>query len=147
VGFQGDGGAAVISEHYAAVKALLPATVNVHMWNVPTSPVYPYVVLWGDLGDESSGGPDGESLQDVPEVLTLRIRATYAGLTGDSLSIVCKNVRAALNRKTPVVAGWMPSRLKQATLMDAQTDFDVTIPNIGHPIFAVDEFSLVSEKS
>lgn len=136
----------MIKEHYDAVKALLPGTVTAYMWNVPTSPVYPYVVLWGDLGDESSGGPDGESLQDVPNVLTLRIRATYAGLNGDSLLIMCRNVRTALNRKTPTVAGWKPSKLRQAVLMDAQTDYDVTIPDFGHPIFAVDEFSLISEK-
>jgi len=102
--------------------------------------------LWGDLGDESSGGPDGDSLLDAVKVLTIRVRATYAGLTGDSLAIVTRNVRAALNRKTPVVAGWSVSKLRQSTLMDAQTDFDVTIPTIGHPIFAVDEFVLVSER-
>jgi hypothetical protein len=137
----------VIREHYAAVKALLPGSgLQVYMWNVPTSPVFPYVCLWGDMGDESSGGPDGDSLCDTPDVLTLRIRATYAGLTGDALGVVAAKVRAALNRKTPVVAGWSPSKLRQSTLMDAQTDFDVTIPNIGHPIFAVDEFSLVSNK-
>lgn len=136
----------MIKEHYDAVRTLLPGTVTAYMWNVPSSPVYPYVVLWGDLGDESSGGPDGDSLQDVPNILSLRIRATYAGLTGDSLLTVCKNVRSALNRKTPVVAGWAPSMLRQATLMDAQTDHSVTIPNIGSPIFAVDEFSLVSDR-
>jgi len=137
----------VIREHYAAVKALLPVTgLTVYMWNVPTTPVFPYVCLWGDLGDESSGGPDGESLGDVPDVLTLRVRATYAGLTGDALGEVARKVRAALNRKTPVVAGWAPSKLRQSVLMDAQTDFDVTVQNIGHPIFAVDEFSLVSNK-
>lgn len=136
----------MIKEHYDGVKALVPATVRVYMWNVPTSPVYPYVVLWGDLGDESSGGPDGESLDDVADVLSLRVRATYAGLNGDSLAIVCRNVRAALNRKTPVVAGWKPNKLRQASLMDAQTDTDVTVPDYGHPMFAVDEFSLVSEK-
>jgi hypothetical protein len=137
----------VIREHYAAVKALLPATgLQVYMWSVPTSPVFPYVCIWGDLGDESSGGPDGDSLCDTPDVLTFRVRATYAGLTGDALGEVARKVRAALNRKTPVVTGWSPSKLRQSTLMDAQTDFDVTIPNVGHPIFSVDEFLLVSNK-
>jgi hypothetical protein len=85
-------------------------------------------------------------LSDVPDVLSVRVRATYAGLTGDALGEVARKVRAALNRKTPAVTGWFPSPLRQSSLQDAQTDFDVTIPNIGHPIFAVDEFSLVSEK-
>jgi hypothetical protein len=136
----------VIREHYDAVKALLPAGINVHMWSVPDTPTYPYVVLWGDLGTESSGGPDGDSLRDVPDVLTLNIRATYAGLTGDSVLIVCRNVRAALNRKTPVVAGWAPNPLRQSSLMDVQTDTSVTLTNGAHPVFAVDEFALVSSK-
>lgn len=136
----------MIKEHYDAVKALLPGTVRVYMWNAPSGPQYPYVVLWGDLGEESSGGPDGDSLEDVPNVLSLRMRATYVGLTGDSLLIVARNVRAALNRATPVVAGWHPGRLRQAVLMDAQTDTDVTLTGGGHPIYAVDEFALVSHK-
>lgn len=137
----------MIKEHYDAVKALLPESVRVHMWNVPETPVYPYVVLWGDLGEESSGGPDGDSLEDVPDVLSIRIRATYVGLTGDSLLIVARNARDALNRKTPAVAGWRCSKLRQAVLMDAQTDTDVTLTGGGHPIYAVDEFSLVSHQS
>jgi len=146
----------VIREHYDAVRALIPSGVNIYMWNVEpkklpdgtVEPIkYPYVCLWGDLGDESSGGPDGESLDDVADVLSLRVRATYAGLTGDSVLIVARNVRAALNRKTPAVAGWLTNPLRQSTLMDVQTDEDVTIPGSGtHPLFAVDEFALVSHK-
>lgn len=144
----------MIKEHYDAVKALLPGTVRVHMWKaeerdaqgniVPLK--YPYVVLWGDLGEESSGGPDGDSLRDIPDVLSLRIRATYVGVNGDSMLIVCGNTRASLNRKTPVVAGWRPNPLRQAVLMDGQTDTDVTLTGGGHPTFAVDEFTLVSHK-
>lgn len=136
----------MIREHYDAVKALIPATVRVYMWSVPDTPAYPYVVLWGDIGSESSGGPDGDSLQDVPDVLTLNVRATYAGLTGDSVLIVARNVRAALNRKTPVVVGWRPGKLRQSSLMDAQTDTSVTLTGGAHPVFAVDEFALVSSK-
>lgn len=136
----------MIKEHYDAVKALLPGTVRVHMWAVPTSPTYPYVVLWGDLGEESSGGPDGDSLEDVPDVLSLRIRATYVGLNGDSMLITARNVRTALNRKSPVVTGWRTNPLRQAVLMDGQVDRDVTLTGGGHPTYAVDEFTLVSHK-
>jgi len=136
----------VILEHYNAVKALLPPTVRVYMWNVPDTPAYPYVCLWGDPGNESSGGPDGDSLEDVPDVLDIRIRATYAGLTGDSVLIVCRNTRAALSRKTPVVAGWRPNKLRQSSLQDVQTDTSVTLTGGANPIFAVDEFALVSSK-
>ena len=136
----------MIREHYEAVKALLPSTVRVYMWSVPETPAYPYVVLWGDLGSESSGGPDGDSLEDVPDVLSLNIRATYVGLTWESALITARNVRAALNRKTPVVAGWMPSKLRQSSLMDSQTDTSVTLTGGANPVFAVDEFALVSSK-
>jgi len=136
----------VIREHYAAVKAMVPAGTTVYQWSVPGTPSYPYVCLWGDLGDESSGGPDGDSLQDVPDVLSLRVRATYAGLNGDSVLIVCRNVRAALNRKTPVVEGWALGPLRQSSLMDVQTDDSVTLTSGTHPVFAVDEFALVSSK-
>lgn len=136
----------MIKEHYDAVKALLPPTVRVHMWSVPAAPVYPYVVLWGDLGEESSGGPDGDSLRDVPNVLSLRIRATYVALEGDSLLIVARNARAALSRKTPTVTGWRTNPLRQAVLMDGQVDTDVTLTGGVHPIYAVDEFALISHK-
>ena len=136
----------MIKEHYDAVKALLPSTVRVHMWSVPADPAYPYVVLWGDLGEESSGGPDGGTLGDVPDVLSLRIRATYVGLNGDSLLIVARNARAALSRKTPNVAGWHTSQLRQSVLMDGQVDTDVTLTGGGNPIYAVDEFALISHK-
>ena len=136
----------MIKEHYDAVKALLPSTVRVYMWTVPSSPTYPYVVLWGDLGDESSGGPDGDALADVPDVLSLRIRATYVGLTGDSVLVMARNARAALNRKTPAVTGWHPGKLRQSVLMDAQADTDVTLTGGGNPVFAVDEYALVSNK-
>jgi len=146
----------VIKEHYDAVRALLPEGMQVYVGNVEgellpdgkRAPIkYPYVCLWGDLGDESSGGPDGESLGDVPAVLSLRPRATYAGLTFDSVLIVARNVRATLSRKTPAVTGWRTNPLRQSTLMDVQVDRDVTIPGSGaHPLFAVDEFALVSHK-
>lgn len=136
----------MIKEHYDAVKALLPSTVRVHMWTVSGDPVYPYVVLWGDLGAESSGGSDGDSLEDSPDVLSLRIRATYVGATSDSMLIVARNVRAALSRKTPTVAGWRTNPLRQAVLMDGQADMDVALTGGGHPMYAVDEFTLVSHK-
>lgn len=136
----------MIKEHYDAVRALIPSTVRVYPWSVPDTPAYPYVCIWGDPGNESSGGPDGDSLEDVPDVLDLRIRATYAGLTGDSVLIVCRNVRAALSRKSPDVAGWSPSKLRQSSLQDVQTDTGVTLAGGAHPVFAVDEFALVSSK-
>lgn len=138
----------MIREHFDAVQALLPGTMTVYRGSVPDTPSYPYIVLWGDLGDESSGGPDGGSLRDDLSVISLRFRATYAGLTFDSVLIMCRNVRAVLSGKIPTVAGRVTGPLRQSALMDVQVDRDVTITGSGaHPLFAVDEFALVSHKA
>lgn len=133
----------MINEHYEAVKGMIPAGLTIYMWKVPKEPAYPYVVLWGDLGTETT-----EAMDDEPDALELRIKATYGALTGGSLAWIAGKVRSALNRRSPVVAGWAPGRLHQQSLMDAQTDYDVTFPGGGgHPVFAVDEFDLLSQKA
>lgn len=142
----------MIREHYRAVKALLPSTVTAYLFEAGmddtgkvSAPKYPYVVLWGDLGKESSGDENGEALGDARVSLSFRLRATYAGTNGDSLMIVARNVRAALSRKSPAVAGRLCSKIRQDVLMDAQTDFDMTFTDGSHPVYAVDEFTFVSE--
>jgi len=143
----------VIREHYKAVKTLLPPTVNAYLfeagYNDETGevekPLYPHVILWGDLGRESSGDDSGEALCDEPTSLWIRLRATYAATNGDSLMIVARNVRYALNRKVPAVEGRSCSKLRQDVLMDAQVDLGVTFTDGSHPVYAVDEFAFVSD--
>lgn len=137
-----------VGDHYRGVRNLLPTGLTVYYGGVPDVPAYPYVVLWGDLGTEVSGDANGDSLGDVVKGLSLRIRATTVAQNWDSLAITITRVRAALNRKTPYVPSWKPSRLKQSVLMDAQPDTDVTIPGTtNHPYYAVDEYAMVSEKT
>lgn len=140
----------MILEHYQAVKALVPATVKVHLFqprlsSPPAVGDYPYAVLWGTLGEEVSGEPGDRSARDDPDQLDFRIRCTYVGLTGESLAIVARNVRAALNRKRPVVAGWKASRLIQASLTEGQTDYDVKVGSF-NPVYAVDEYTFTSSR-
>lgn len=133
----------MLSDHYKAVKALIPAQWTVYEWNVPDSPTYPYVLLWGGIGNET-----GDNLAGVPDTLELSIKATYAGTSGTSVLVVVAAIRAALNRAHPIVAGWCPGWLKQSSLIDVQTDFSVTIPGTNrHPVFAVDEFTLTSQRA
>lgn len=134
----------MIVEHYRAVRALIPERVNVYMFEAVGAPKYPYVVLWGGLGDERSGDVNGDSLDDEARSWAGRVRATYVGLTWDSMMIVARNVRAALSGARPVVEGRVCSRLRQAALEDGQVDRDVTV-NSAHPVYAVDEFSFVSD--
>ena len=136
-----------VGDHYRGVGALFPAGMTVYYGGVPDKPTYPYVVLWGDLGNEVSGDLAGDSLGDVVKGLSLRIRATYVAANWDSLAITATRVRGALNRSVPYVPSWSTSKLKQSVLMDAQADNDVTVPGTkNHPYFAVDEFALVCEK-
>lgn len=136
-----------VGSHYAGVGDLVPAGLTVYYGGVPAIPTYPYVVLWGDLGNEVSGDTAGDALDDVVRGLSLRVRVTYVAANWDSLMVTVNRVRPALNRKVPQVWGWAPSMLKQSSLMDAQPDRDFTIPGTkNHPFYAVDEYALVSEK-
>lgn len=134
----------MILDHYRAVQALLPQGLQSYLINVPGKPVYPYVVLWGSLGVESSGDDDGDSLGDLPRSFAPRIRATYVGLSPDSMIITAQRVRASLKRARPAVAGRACSKLRQGTLTDAQTDNDVVVDG-QRPVYAVDEFTFVSD--
>lgn len=131
-----------ILRHYHAVAQLMPYDLTVYVGEIKGAPTYPYVVLWGDVGLESS-----ETLADVPDDLTVRLRVTCAGLSMDSVLITMSRVRAALNRVAPSVSEWSPGRMVQEPLQDITPDFDVNIPDIGHPWFAVDGYTLRSTKS
>lgn len=130
-----------VGSFYDAVARLFPASVKLYIGSVPAKPSYPYAVLWGDLGDETT-----ESLDDVPTELRIRFRVTYVGLSLDQVAWAVVRVRPALNRVKPYVAGWLSGKLRQSTLMDVQTDFTVTLENGAHPMYAVDEFALAADK-
>ncbi len=136
-----------IRAHYEALSALLkvglPVTYKVYEWDVPEVPTYPYVLLWGGIGTE-----DTEALCGTPDTLNLRPKITYAGQTGAQLLVAVDVVRALLSDKVIPVAGWSPSRIKQTSLIDAQADHTVTIPNTKtHPVFCVDEFPFTTQRA
>lgn len=107
-----------------------------------TTDDYPYIVLGGNLGTDSTEAMNGDD-----DTRAVRFRITYAGLTFDSVLIVMEAVRNALRGKRLVVEGWSTGILRQAELLDIRADRDVTIPGIGlHPQFAVDEFTVVSAR-
>lgn len=129
-----------IAAHYAAIRALLPAGLQYYPGVVPDEPIYPYVVIWGSPGEE-----DTEALSDDPTTLTLPAYATYAGLSFDSVAITVSRVRAVLNRARPVVAGRVTSRMVQSSQQPIQADLSVSVPGVGHPFYAVDRFTLISD--
>jgi hypothetical protein len=131
----------VISEHYRAVAALIRPGIKVCLWEVDSEPDYPYVLLWGDLGDVVA-----ENLADTVRDYELRIKATYVALNGDSLAGVAADVRSDLDRKRPVVEGWSVARLQVQALAAVESDESVSIPNYGHPLRAVDEVFVQSTR-
>lgn len=131
-----------IGDFYRAVAYLFPASVNTYVGGVPKDPEFPYAVLWGDLGNEVA-----ESLADIPDEMHINFRVTYVGRRWDQMAWVVGQVRPVLNRAQPSVAGWSTEKLRQSSLMDMQTDYEVTLTDGSHPVYSVDEFSLVADKS
>ena len=133
------------SAHYAALKALFPAGLKVFTGSAPDLPAvndYPYAVIGGDLGDQS-----GESLGGDNDRLDLHARVTYAGLSFDAVLITSARVRSALTGRRLIVPGWSCGPIRQAAVANIQTDFDLTVPGTKlHPVFAVDEFTVVSTR-
>jgi hypothetical protein len=130
----------MIADHYAGVAALLPSDMTVYKGDVPGTPTYPYVVLWGDGGTAGT-----EALSDDPTTLTLKVYATVAGMTFDSAAIILQRVRTALNRARPTVPNRVTHRMVQTPQMPIQADLSVTIPGVGHPFYAVDQYDLISD--
>lgn len=136
-------GGLALRAHYDAVAAMIPSKYKLYQWDVPEIPTYPYVLLWGNIGNEYT-----EALSGSPDSGSYRPKLTYAGQTGAQLLTVVDAVRSALNNRAPVVAGWSPSRLRQTSLIDAQADRSVTIPGTSsHPVFCVDEFPFTSQRA
>ena len=104
-------------------------------------------VLWSDLGLEFSGDQPGwdDSLADLPDALEVNIRATYVGLSKESVAVLARRTRAALNRAVLEVEGWTCAPLRQAPLAGIAADESVQIGQM-HPHFAVDEYRLIATR-
>lgn len=126
---------------YDAFQALLPADMSVHRGYVSgklTSDDFPYVVLGGGGGDEST-----EALAGDVDSLELRLRVTYAGLSFDSVLLVMERVRRAFLTNPLRVSGWESGKVRHEIALNIQPDFDVTLTETGlTPLFGVDEFTV-----
>lgn len=128
-----------------AAADLIP--FDVHLYKRPDDAPYPFVVLWADGGWEFSGDEPGwdSSLEDDPDSLELNIRATYSGMSKESVNVLLSRTRAALNRATLVVPGWHCNRLVQSPVLGIGSDESVQLQH-GHPYFAVDEYRLIATR-
>lgn len=127
--------------HFDAFQARLPAGLKFHRGVVVgklTPPDFPYVVLGGGGGDEST-----EALAGNVDSLEFRLRATYTGLSFDSVLSCMARVRRAFLDSPLIVPGWSCSTVRQNEALSIQQDPDVTLPDINlKPLFAVDEFTV-----
>lgn len=113
----------------------------------PDADNYPFVVLWADGGWEFSGDMPGwdNSLEDDPDSLELNIRATYSGLSKESVNVLLTRTRAVLNRARLDVPGWYCNRLVQSPVLGIDSDESVQLQH-GNPYFAIDEFRLIATR-
>jgi hypothetical protein len=128
--------------HYDAFEALMPEGLERHRGSAPKviADGYPYVVIGGNAGDESTEAYAGD-----PDSLDLRFKVTYAGLSFDSVLMTIQSVRLSVLGARLVVPGWTTTGFRHQALLAIRTDFDVTVPDITvHPVYAVDEFSVFS---
>lgn len=129
--------------HYDALEALVPFGLSVFRGSAPIKPTandYPYVVIGGNGGTETSEAAAGD-----PDSLDLMFQITYAGLTFDSVLIAMMRFRAAVLSRRLVVAGWTCGIFRHEPAVDIREDPDVTIPDTtAHPFYAVDQISLFS---
>ena len=127
--------------HYDAFRALLPEDISSHLGYVDgklTSADYPYVVLGGGGGDES-----GATMAGNADTLDFRLRATYAGLSFDSVLIVMERVRRAFISQRLNIPGWSCGLVRHTLSLDVQPDADVVLSDTDlRPLFAIDEFTV-----
>ncbi len=122
---------------YAVVDYLVDAIaipgVTIYRDDVPANPSYPYVFL-----QTSFPTVTGRSAARTVSYREFNTRTTIAGLTVRSVEIVAGKVAAKLDGLRVSVSGWnlgaMESRPNSQWI---QPDRDVTIPNVGHPQYAV----------
>lgn len=138
-------------EFVAAAAGLVPFRTHEMTADLPERPTlqdYPYVVVWSDLGMEFSGDMPGwdDSLADLPDALDLGLRVTYVGLSKESVAVLARRTRAALNRAVLDVEGWTCGPLRQAPLTGIEADESVQIGQ-SHPHMAVDEYRLIATRA
>lgn len=127
--------------HFDAFQARLPMDLKFHRGTVTeklASGSYPYVVLGGGGGDEST-----EALAGNVDSLEFRLRVTYAGLSFDAVLTAMARVRRAFLDKPLIVPGWNCGRVRQQEALSVRRDGDVTLSDSSlKPLFAVDEFTV-----
>lgn len=134
-----------------AMQALAPPGFKCYLFEPklsapPVNADYPYVFLWGNPGDRLSGEELTDSLCDSYQAERVEVKATYVGLTDESLNIVMNRFRDAWDRVNLEVPGFAPTRIKQSGLLDAQADDMAVLVSNRRPRYAVDKFTFLGSR-
>jgi hypothetical protein len=125
-----------------SIRDLLPGGLSVHIGEAPaTSPTLPWVVLRVTVprvDDRSEGSSELSRL--------VRVQATVAGATEDSVLIIADQVIGALDAAQPIAEGWSTGRLLMTGDVAYYSD-DVRVANTNtHVQVAALRFNLTASR-
>ena len=128
--------------HIDAISALVPYPT--YFVDVPSSPTYPYVLLWS-----SAGAPGREFvLAGVNEDIDEPIGVTAVAATPSGVLTMQKAIRAVLNPGGALLGLVVPGRAASIRLYDSRpidVDREVSIPSSNrHPALGVDMYRITS---
>lgn len=129
-------------DHVDAVKALLEAHEIDSYWvDVPGSPKYPYVLLWGPAwGNSVEGAASGDKPMDRP------LMATCVAENADVLLTFVELVKTILDRAQPAVPGRHAALYyRRSEVVDVDRKITIPITN-RHPAFAVENYRYRSQQ-
>lgn len=122
--------------HTDAVLALVTAAAGTtYDAQVPKDRTLPYRVVFTDDGLDTAS-----TLEAVPDLLTVLVRVTAAGLTRASVQITRDLAHAALIGVKPAVSGRSCSPLRQVNARPITEDRDVDPP----VLYSVNEYEFFS---
>lgn len=140
------GGASVIvfavSDFFVdAVHSAVPG-LTVYRDDVPDNPAFPYMLLQASFPLVT-----GRSVARSVAFREFTARTTFAGVSARSVEIVMTKAADALEGYRLDVSGWSFGALEsRPNDQSIRPDFDVTIPNYGHPQFGVMDWVAIASR-
>jgi hypothetical protein len=126
----------------SAFEALITG-VTVYKGTIPDNPSFPYVYVVTNFPTVAE-----RALTRDAQSRLLRSRTTVGGESASSVRIVAQKLSDLMEGARPVVAGWTLGRVEsEPNDQPIQVDLDVTIPNIGHPLYQVFDWKLTGSKA
>ena len=127
--------------HVAAVVARIAGTgsqaLAVYDSRLPTSPTYPYVIVYADGGTKSSDREADERIQHAQGWQT-----TTVGVSAAQCRAALDRVHARLENWTPAVSGWTASKVEHESSQPIRPDESLPDRTV---FYATDQWSTVAD--